>query len=140
MFLLMLGPIEIGSINLDIHSMLFSSLLMIGGVQAVSFAVFAKLIADFHLGILRHGDYFRQAMRFFTLERGLILGFLCIILGGSGATYTFWYWLHQAFGPLAPTHIMRILIPSMTALIIGIQLVFASFFMSLLGLYYGRRA
>jgi hypothetical protein len=138
MSLLMSGPIEIGSVNLDIHTMLFSGLFMIAGLQAVCFAVFATFIADFHLKIKRSGEQFQRFLKLFTLERGLILAFFFIAIGCIGSCYTFWYWLHQAFGPLVPTQMMRILIPAITSLILGLQILFASFFMSLLGLYYGR--
>lgn len=138
MSLLSYGPVEVGPIRLDIHTMLFSSLFMIVGLQAVCFSVFAKFIADFHLEIKSSREYFQQLLRLFTLERGLIAASLFILIGLSGSGYTVWYWLHQDFGPLVPTQMMRILIPSITSLILGIELLFASFFMSLLGWYYGR--
>lgn len=138
MSLLSFGPIEIGRINLDIHTMLFSSLFMIAGLQAVCFSVFAKFIADFHLQIKSSRENFRRLLQRFTLERGLITASFFILAGILGSCYAFWYWLHQAFGPLVPAQMMRILIPSITSLILGIELLFASFFLSLLGWYYGR--
>lgn len=126
MTLLMAGPIEIGRVNLDIHTMLFSGLFMVVGLQAICFSVFTKCITDFH--ILKH----------FTLERGLTIGFLLILIGSVGSCYTFWFWQQHSFGPLIPTQMMRILIPSITFLILGMQLMFASFFMSILELQYAR--
>ncbi len=136
MTLLTLGPIVIGGISLDIHTMLFSSLFMIVGLQAISFAVFAKFIATHHLPM--HTPRHLSFLKYFNLERGLILGSLLILFGGTGACYSFLYWLHHAFGSLIPTQMMRILIPSTTSIILGIQLVFASFFMSLLEMHYGE--
>ena len=138
MSVLITGPVEIGRIHLDIHTMLFSGLFMIAGLQAVCFSVFAKLIANFHLNLPASRTHVQRLLNMFTLERGLTVSLSCIFIGASGACYIFWYWLHQAFGPLAPTHVMRILIPSITFLILGIELMFASFFMGLLGLHYGR--
>jgi glycosyltransferase involved in cell wall biosynthesis len=138
MSVLIIGPIEIGGVQLDIHTLLFSGLFMIAGLQAVCFAVFAQLIANFHMKLPTSREFFQQILQVFTLERGLIAGLLFIFLGGGGACYIFWYWLHHSFGPLVPTQIMRILIPSITFLTLGIELMFASFFMSLLGLHYGR--
>ncbi|HEX4044525.1 MAG TPA: glycosyltransferase family 2 protein, partial [Gammaproteobacteria bacterium] len=71
----------------------------------------------------------------FTLERGLIVGLLLIIIGSIGACSIFWYWQQHAFGPLIPSQIMRILIPSLTFFILGVQCVFSSFFMRVLTLY-----
>ena len=80
-------------------------------------------------------NYFAQTLELFTLERGLIIGFIFILIGGLGSGYSFWFWKQQSFGPLIPTHTMRILIPSVTALILGMQCIFASFFMSVLELH-----
>lgn len=140
MLLLINGPVAFGRIDLDIHTMLFSSLFMIVGLQAVCFSIFAKFIADSHLKINSSKGYFLQFLKGFTLERGLMLGFLFILMGAAGACYTFWFWLHHSFGPLIPTQMMRILIPSITLLILGIQFVFASFFMSMLELHFHIRS
>jgi hypothetical protein len=135
---LAIRPIEIGHINLDIHTMLFSGLFMIVGSQTICFAVFAKYIAGYQLKIHYANEYFLQTLKHFTLERGLIIGLALVLSGLLGAVCTFWYWLYHSFGPLAPTQIMRILIPSTTFLILGIQFIFASFFMSVLEMHYRR--
>lgn len=140
MTLLLTGPIEIGHINLDIHTMLFSGLFMIVGLQAVSLSIFAKYIAGFHTKMGAAQERILQTLKHFTLERGLIAGLMLLAAGMAGGIYTFWFWSHHAFGPLAPTHMMRILIPSVTAFILGMQLMFASFFMSILGLHYESSA
>ena len=133
------GPVSIGGVNLDIHTMLFSSVFMIIGMQAVSFAVFARTIADTHMGLLKRAQNKPRLPKLFTLERGLIIGLVLLSLGVAGAGYSFWYWQHQAFGPLLPTQMMRILIPATTSMIIGLQIIFSSFFMSLLGLHYATK-
>lgn len=138
MSVLMTGPIEIGLVNLDIHTMLFGSLFMIVGMQAISFAFFAKRIADFHLKMNGSHSLFSRILKYISLENGIVIGLLLLMIGGTGSCYTFMVWLHHSFGPLIPTQVMRILIPSITCLILGIQLIFSSFFMSLLELHIGR--
>lgn len=128
MTVLFIGPVRIAGINFDIHTMLFSSVMMIVGLQAVSFAAFAQTIANTSMTI-----------RWFTLERGLLVGLSILGLGVFGAGYSFSYWLHQAFGPLEPTQMMRLLIPATTSVVIGFQIIFSSFFMSLLGLHYANQ-
>src|SRR5204863_992189 len=49
MALLMLGPVQVGNIKLDIHTMLFCSVFMTTGMQGICFAYFANRIANFHL-------------------------------------------------------------------------------------------
>ncbi len=131
MSLLTMGPINIAGINFDIHTMLFSSLFMIIGWQVIGFSIFAKFVANHRLKIPfeKRGLSF---LNYFTLERGIVLGGIMMLAGAGGACYAFWNWVHHSFGSLAPTQVMRILIPSTTSFILGIQLVFASFFMTLL--------
>ena len=139
MSLLIMGPIDIGHVNLDIHTMLFSALFMIVGLQAVCFAIFAEYIAERHLKIHHPHNYLLASLKYFTLERGLIVGLLLALLGGAGACYAFWYWQHEtSFGVLDPTQMMRLLIPVVTILVLGVQLIFDSFFMSLLGMHLGK--
>lgn len=130
---LILGPIEIGHVNLDIHSMLFSSLFMIIGLQAVCFALFADLVAQKTMQ-LPSSLAIKKLQKEFSLEYGLLLGVILLLVGSSGAIYTVSYWVQQAFGPLVPSEMMRILIPSVTSFILGMQLIFSSFFMSVLNL------
>lgn len=138
MAMLFLGPVQIAGFNLDIHTMLFGSLFTIVGVQAVSFSIFAKFIADFHLKLLPVRASFLSILKYFTLERGLFVGLGFLFLGLVGSGYTFSYWQHQAFGPLIPSQSMRVLIPSVTLFITGVQFVFTSFFLNLLELHYGE--
>lgn len=133
---LITGPMVVAGFNLDIHTMLFGGLFMILGLQAVCFAIFVKFIADSQMKITKANKKFRQHLKFFTLERGLAIGLLLLLLGTFGAGYTFWYWQHLSFGQLIPAKIMRILIPSVTSLILGVQLIFSSFFLAILGLHY----
>lgn len=124
MSILMTGPIEMGPVNLDIHTLLFSGVFMIIGTQAICFALFATRIANFHLK-LSSGFPVKR------MEHSWIIGLVLLLIGLSGSAYSLMNWMHHAFGPLVPTDTMRVLIPSVTLLILGMQMMFASFFMSL---------
>jgi glycosyltransferase involved in cell wall biosynthesis len=134
--LLWIGPLGLGRITFDIHTMLFGSMLMIIGLQAICFAVFAKCIAVAKMKNPLIHTHFLQVLKIFTLERGLFLGTFLIFIGSMGAGYGFLFWKSHSFGMLAPTQMMRLLIPSITAVILGVQLIFASFFMSVLNLHH----
>jgi hypothetical protein len=135
MLLLSFGPVQIGNINFDIHSLLFSSFFIIIGMQAISFAYFADHIAHQRL----HLDESLIPMTFhikrIKLEHALLLGFTFVITGMGGAIYTVLSWAQQSFGPLLPSQMMRILIPSVTAMILGCQMTLISFFRNLLYLH-----
>lgn len=138
MLLLMNGMLKIGKYYLDIHTMLFASLCIIVGLQAVFFSLFSRLTAaNMRLNTSSLGQV--RFFKFFTLERGLLLGLLLACIGCGGTVYAFLFWMGQSFGPLIPTTMMRVLIPSFTFLISGVQIIFASFFASMLGLSVGQR-
>jgi hypothetical protein len=70
----------------------------------------------------------------FTLEKGLVIGLLVLLAGVLLLARAVWVWRQADFGLLAPEENMRRLIPAVTLVILGIQTIFSSFFMSVLGL------
>lgn len=127
------GEVTLGHLVLDIHTMLFASLAAITGLQGISFAIFAERIAQSQLKL--PPSSMATFLDFFTFDRGVVIGLLLVLCGSLGAIYTFWYWQQGSFGPLMPRHSMRILIPSITAFILGLQCQFVSFFSSILRMH-----
>ena len=68
----------------------------------------------------------------FTLEIGLILGFLLFIAGTLISAYAFFKWSEVNFGRLDYGRILRIVIPAATLILLGVQIIFSSFFLSIL--------
>ena len=64
-----------------------------------------------------------------TLKTGRML-----LLGLALSVYGFASWEAKSFGPLDPARMLRIAIPGVTALILGLQTLLSSFFLSILGL------
>jgi glycosyltransferase involved in cell wall biosynthesis len=129
---LMPGPRTVYGITFDIHTMLYASTSVLVGLQAIVLAVFSKGYAV-HVQLLPAGHSTAGLLRMATLERGLLLGGLTVAVGLAGSLYAFLAWGHQSFGPLIPGSMMRIVIPSLTALTAGFQIMFASFFLGVLG-------
>ena len=69
-----------------------------------------------------------------TLETGLVAGALLSIAGLAGSLYEVHVWKAHDFGPLDSGSILRIVMPSVTAMALGCQIIFSSFFLSVLGL------
>ena len=60
---------------------------------------------------------------------------MILLLGGLGASiFAVEFWSRTAFSDLDPAVSMRIVLPGVTALILGLQVIFSSFFFSVLGL------
>lgn len=117
----------------DIHTLLFASAALAIGFQTVLFAVFAKAFAISE-GLLPNDPRFTRVSGYFSLEAGLIAGAATLLTGLALSLYAVFIWKEKSFGDLDPIRMMRIVIPAITCLGIGVQIVFASFFLSLLGL------
>jgi glycosyltransferase involved in cell wall biosynthesis len=125
------GPITIRGITFDIHTMLYASTGLLLGMQSVAFSLFSKAYA-INVKLMPEHVFVKSALRIITLERGLIFGVLIGLLGLFGSIYAFFIWSHSAFGGLSPNSMMRLVIPSLTLLAAGLQIVFASFFLAVL--------
>ena len=117
----------------DIHTLLFAATAIIVGFQAVAFAVFTKVFAISE-GLLPEDRRLDRVFRYINLEKGLIVGGAFLLIGIAGSIYSFSAWEANLFGPLEPSQTMRIVIPSVTCLALGVQMIFSSFFLSVLGL------
>jgi hypothetical protein len=127
------APRRIGGVTFDVHTLLYAALAMVIGFQAVAFAVFTKVFAISE-GLLPEDPRLHKLFRIVTLEVGLIVGALLLLCGLAGSLSAYLYWDAHAFGPLNPSQTLRVVIPSVTALTLGCQIVLSSFFLSVLGL------
>ena len=116
-----------------VHTLLYSATALIIGFQIVSFAIFTKAFAISE-GLLPEDRKLRRFLRYINLEVGLIIGVILFLLGMGGSLYALYIWNARLYGALDPAVTMRIVIPSVTALALGVQVVFSSFFLSVLGL------
>jgi hypothetical protein len=69
-----------------------------------------------------------------TLETGLAIGALLTIAGLAGSIYAVHVWGLHHFGQLNASSTLRIVMPPVTAMALGCQIIFFSFFLSVLGL------
>jgi hypothetical protein len=121
----------IGPLHFSVHSLLYCAAAILVGFQAVCFSVFTKMIAI--SGRFTPVDpVFEKIVRRGRVYHGLAVGIVLMILGFVGATYTFAIWARAFFGDLDPFRTMRIAIPSVLALGLGLEVALASLFMSLL--------
>jgi hypothetical protein len=127
------SPKTVANVTFDVHTMVYAAAFVLLGFQAVAFAVFTKLFAISE-ELLPPDPMLDKVFRYITLEVGLAAGALLIAGGLGGSIYAVGSWGGQHFGTLDYTHTMRLVIPAALFLTIGVQTVFASFFLSVLGM------
>jgi len=124
---------NVGRVIFDVHTMTFATMLVMVGFQAIAFAWFAKILGITQ-GLLPPDPRLERTFRYINLETGLIAGVLLVLAGLSASIFAVAHWYSTGFGPLDPAQTERIVIPAIAALTLGIEVILASFFLSLLGL------
>jgi hypothetical protein len=107
--------------------------LVLIGAHITVFAVSAKVFAT-QEGFLPPNPQLERLFKTVTLETGLLLGVFLLILGAGILAYALFLWHAAGFGNMSPTRMLRLTLPSATAFMLGVEVIFASFFLSLLGL------
>ena len=128
LLLLLKGPFLFLGHQWDIHLMVFASMLSILSYQILNLGVYAHTLA-IRRGFLKYDKITLCFQRYFNLEKGLILGGIMFLTGFTIMLFIFIEWFSKYFGAL---YRIREAILAMTLLIIGLQTMFSSFFISLL--------
>ena len=129
------GPRVLTSrITLGVHTMIFGVIFTLLGTQILSIGAFAKVFSYAerfdHSGALS----LKRLLKRVKLESGLVLGGALFLAGLAGCTWVTWQWVASGFGPLQ--QVQQVLFWAMW-LFLGLQIIFASFFLSMLGISRG---
>lgn len=130
---LLVGPRVVDGITLDVHTFLYAAMAIVIGYQTVIFAIFTKVFAITE-GLLPEDPRLNTLFRYIRLETGILAGALLLATGIGLSMYALSFWSATSFGPLDPSRTLRLVIPAVTAIALGLQTVLSSFFLSILGL------
>jgi hypothetical protein len=130
---LSLAPVHIGSIEFSTGTLAVACMSVIIGTQLVAFAFFTKVFAIGE-GLLPEDPRFSKVFKTFTLEKGICFGLAILMLGLALLLHGIWIWKRAGYGSLSYEDNMRRLLPAVTLVVVSIQTVFSSFFLSVLGL------
>jgi hypothetical protein len=130
---LTLGPIQVGRVRLDTNSLLVASMMIVVGSQVLFFGVFTRLYCMLR-GLLPARSDLGRLLEPFAMEKGIFGGLLVLFSGAGLLASAVWEWKSTGFGALSYPESLRLVIPSVTLLTLGVQIVFFSFFVSILGL------
>jgi glycosyltransferase involved in cell wall biosynthesis len=113
----------------DLHTLIGGSLLLIIGAQLVGLGLCAHAYATYFMG--EHEAWFDRARERLRLEHGLMLGAAVALAGLVMIAVIVLDWIDRGLGSLSQE---RLAICAATLLVLGIQIVFSSFLLSILGL------
>jgi glycosyltransferase involved in cell wall biosynthesis len=127
--LLSLLEINVFGRELQLHSMIAGALLAIVGTQVLALGLCAHAYGTYFMG--EKDPWFDRMRARFNLEHGLLLGGSITAVGFVIAAVIVIEWINRGFGSLGEE---RLAVAAATLLIVGIQVFFSSFLLSILGL------
>jgi len=128
------GPVKLGNTRFDIHTLTYTSASIILGFQLVNVYVFTRLYAAIHgLHPFQH-QFMAKFNRWFSLEKGVLAGFILLVAGILLNIRAILYWKNKHFGDLDPIVVLRWVIPSVTLVLLGAQVMISCFFLGILSI------
>jgi glycosyltransferase involved in cell wall biosynthesis len=127
------GPRQVGMVTFDVHTLLYAAIAILLGFQAIAFAIFTKFFAISE-GLHPPDPAFETIFRYIYLEVLLVAGGVLALAGFSVSVYAVKVWGAHNFGPLDFSHTLRMVIPGVLCLTLGVQAIFCGFFLSVLGM------
>jgi len=132
-YALALPQAHVFGVELGAHTLLFASLSVICGYQAILFAALTKVFAV-REGLLPEGPHLARLFRVVRLEEGLVVGATAMVAGIGFLIVSINQWRARNFGHLDYAQTMKWVIPGVTLTALGFQTVLWSFFTSILGM------
>jgi hypothetical protein len=127
------GPLKVGGVTFDVDTLVAASAMVVIGFQAVLFWLFTQVYAGSE-GFLPEEPKVQRLLGSLSLERGLLAGVAIGLAGLVGLIFSLTYWQANKFGQLNYEHALRLMVPSVTALVVSCQVILGTFFLSILGI------
>lgn len=132
-YALALPGVSVAGARLDAHTLLFASVAIVTGWNALLMGVVAKTFAV-REGLMPPNRQLQEARRMFTLERSLLLAGAGVAAGLALLLLAIGQWWRAGFGPLDYASTMRIVIPGATLLTLACTTFFGAFVVSIIEL------
>jgi hypothetical protein len=130
---LVAGPLRVGRVVFDVNTLLVCGMAMLIGFQLVAFAIFTRVYAMAR-GLLPENVRLQRLLGAVTLEGGLAIGGGLSLVGLGLLLWAVDYWRAFGFGPIDYDRSLRLSIPAVVVTTLGVEVIFTSFFLSILGL------
>jgi hypothetical protein len=123
------GPVAAFGRRWEIHAMIVASVLTLVGSQVVQLGLFARTYAFLFLD--ERDSLLEAGWRRIRLEHGLVAGMIVLLSGLAILGTIVGIWVANGFGTLHQEHLSVL---ALTLIWVGVQIVFGSFFLSILPL------
>ena len=127
--LIVIAQIDLFGREWDLHAMIAGALLTVVGTQVVALGLCAHAYGTYFMG--EKDRWFDRMRARYRLEHGLALGGAITLAGLTLAGIIVVQWLDRGFGELSEE---RLAVLAATLVIVGVQVFFSSFLLSILGL------
>ena len=128
--LIVVRPRSFYGVHFDIHTLLYCGAAVLLGFQLMVYSIVLRFLMVV-AGLLPSQPDFVNRVAGFKLEYGVGAGVALVSLGLIGVLWLLRAWQLSSFENLDPFLMMRVAIPSATAITLGFQMVFAALFVSL---------
>jgi len=130
---LILSPVKLYGVVFDIHTLIVSAFALLTGLQFVFFHMFVKIYSTTS-GLIPSDKKFENLFRYYTLERGMLIGLIIFLAGTAMMVYNFFSWSSAGFSDLVPSYFVRRILIGIVPVVLGIQIVIFSFIFSIIGI------
>lgn|SRR6266542_1958861 len=124
------GPAFAGRVELNTNTISLAMMLVLLGVHIFSIGLFVKVFC-YTENLARNQQALVHWLKRLRLEHGLLLGAALVVLGFTGDAIAFTQWAARGFGRLDA---VRTVFFSSLSLFLGIEVIFSSMFLSMLGI------
>jgi glycosyltransferase involved in cell wall biosynthesis len=124
-----LGDVNVFGRSWDLHTMIAGTLLTVVGTQVLALGFAARAYGVWYMA--ERDPWFQRMESRIKLEHGLLAGGLVLLVGLTLVTFIGAKWIASGGGALAETQLALL---AATLVIVGLQIFFSSFLLSILGL------
>lgn len=130
---LLTGPITLGNTTFDVHTLLFAAGFLLIGFQFVLFYGLTKVFTVEN-GLLPKSNKYDRLFKSITMEKGLIVGAILVLIGVGLSIYAYSNWQELNYGDITNNSVLRKVVAAITSGLLGVQIILFSLFFSILGL------
>ncbi len=130
---LQFGPVQIGRVVFDTNTLLVSSAAIIAGAQLLFFSVYVRAFAV-KTGLLPYDSRIEKLLNNPLIELGVVFGLLLALIGLVFIIAALRFWSTTGYGPIPHAEGLRMVIPGVTAISLGVMFIFSGFVLELLNL------